>query len=350
MARTPTAPHRPLPASPRPGRGPAAQERSRGGDAGTRQAAPPASPLLIPAAPPAGRGRYTSRRRNGLPGLGPPRGTASPSHCLSASRRAPCPPSCLFLRSAPAARKRAPNRGWQRKGPARSGRTAERRDADGAACVGRPARALPRRPPSAVRMPAPAEWPPRPIRRPCPRSSESPCRCRPGSRVPRRDLAADGHGAGLSVLNSGKTNFFPSRGGTKAGGLQSLPGRGCGKCHLPAGTAAGTRLRHRSCPKPSSVFSSSRCSGGAQSPRDAGEQHLTPGAGQPDGPSMGILQTAEALQELSEPEPLTGRQRQGCVGWAQLRPSPAAPTAAPQNREPMVPRASPCQQGEEHLE
>lgn len=191
-ARAPTAPRRPLPASLRPG--PQSRRAGAGPGQGRRDAAGRAARARPPRrsrAPPPRRqaAAVPPRRRSGLPGLGPPRGTASPSHCLSASRRAPCPPSCLSLRSAPAARKRAPNPGWQRKGSARSGRAAERRDADGAAFAGRRARAPPGRPPPAMRVPA--GWALRPVRRPCPVSAESPCRCRPRSRVPRWDLRGE---------------------------------------------------------------------------------------------------------------------------------------------------------------
>lgn len=102
----PAAP--PLSRLPTPSRGP----QSPGRRAGTEQAAPPAP--RRPATP--GPRRRAGRRRPyplgggaGRRAAGSPRGTASPSHWLSASRWAPCPPSCLSPRSsALAARKRAP--------------------------------------------------------------------------------------------------------------------------------------------------------------------------------------------------------------------------------------------------
>lgn len=99
-------PPRPSPSRlPTPSRGPQSpRAETRDGAGRTARASPPRHSQ----APPPRRGAATTSPGGGAAGPGPPRGTASPSHWLSATRWAPCPPSCLSPRSALAARKRAP--------------------------------------------------------------------------------------------------------------------------------------------------------------------------------------------------------------------------------------------------
>lgn len=129
----------PRPSPPRPRRaapfppphplpGPAVTPGKEQGRSRPRRQRLAAPPLPGPTAAPAGGGR-APRRRSGPAGRGPARGTASPSHWLSASRWAPCPPSCLSSHSALAAKEASADR----TEPASGGREADGRAADGAA-------------------------------------------------------------------------------------------------------------------------------------------------------------------------------------------------------------------------
>lgn len=121
--------------------------------------------------------------------------------------------------------------------------------------------------------------------------------------------------------------------------LWSVPGRACGKCHLPGSTAAVTRLQHQSCPKPLSIFIAGRVDAVVwgsytEAPVSSTSQLVQD---TPPGQTVGIPQAAEALQKLCQN--LSGHSTATTVPSACPLPAPhrAAPaTAGPGGMGPAV--------------
>lgn len=121
--------------------------------------------------------------------------------------------------------------------------------------------------------------------------------------------------------------------------LWSVPGRACGKCHLPGSTAAVTRLQHQSCPKPLSIFIAGRVDAVVwgsypEAPVSSTSQLVQD---TPPAQTVGIPQAAEALQKLCQN--LSGHSTATSVPSACPLPAPhrAAPaTAGPGGMGPAV--------------